>query len=57
MAEIPTLFDHHATFDPAADFDAFLKDVPARWVIYLLADADERPVQLQPLESRIMQRR
>ena len=46
MPEIPTLFDCHATFDPAGDFDAFLKDVPARWVIYLLADADERPVQL-----------
>ena len=46
MPEIPTLFDRHATFDPAGDFDALLKDVPARWVIYLLADADDRPVQL-----------
>ena len=46
MPEIPTLFDRHATFDPGGDFDAFVKEVPARWVIYLLADADERPVQL-----------
>ena len=46
MPEIPTLFDRHATFDPGGDFDAFLKEVPARWVIYLLADADDRPVQL-----------
>jgi excinuclease UvrABC nuclease subunit len=46
MPEIPTLFDRHADFDPAADFDAFLGDVPARWVVYLLADADDRPVQL-----------
>ena len=46
MPEIPTLFDRHATFDPGGDFDAFLKEVPARWVVYLLADADDRPVQL-----------
>ena len=46
MPEIPSVFDRHATFDPDADFEAFLKDVPARWVVYLLADADDRPVQL-----------
>ena len=46
MPETPTLFDRHATFDPAGDFDAFVKEVPARWVVYLLADADDRPVQL-----------
>jgi excinuclease UvrABC nuclease subunit len=46
MPEIPTLFDRHATFDPAGDFEAFLKEVPARWAVYLLADADDRPVQL-----------
>ena len=40
MPEIPTLFDRHASFDPGADFEAFLRDVPARWVVYLLADAD-----------------
>src|SRR5689334_14877296 len=40
------LFDHHAEFDPVGDFDAFLKNVPAKWVVYLLADADDRPVQL-----------
>src|SRR5690349_4673713 len=46
MAEIPTLFDRHASFDPAGDFEAFVKEVPARWVVYLLADGDDRPVQL-----------
>jgi excinuclease UvrABC nuclease subunit len=46
MPEIPPVFDCHATFDPAGDFDAFLKQVPARWVVYLLADAEDRPVQL-----------
>lgn len=42
----PDFFDDSADFDPAADLDAFLKQVPARWVVYLLADADDRPVQL-----------
>lgn len=39
-------FEHHAGFDPAADFHAFLKSVPAKWVVYLLADASNKPVQL-----------
>jgi excinuclease UvrABC nuclease subunit len=38
--------DHHVAFDPAADFDAFLRSVPAKWAVYLLTDADDRPVQL-----------
>jgi excinuclease UvrABC nuclease subunit len=46
MPEIPALFDRHASFDPTGDFEAFVKQVPARWVVYLLADADDRPVQL-----------
>ena len=33
-------------FDPAGDFAAFLKMAPAKWAVYLLADADDRPVQL-----------
>ena len=40
------LFERHADFDPAADFEAFLRGVPAKWVVYLLADGDDRPVQL-----------
>ena len=51
MPETPTdqhpgIFDRHADFEPAGDFDAFLKSVPAKWVIYLLAAADDQPVQL-----------
>ena len=46
MPGIPILFDRHVPYDPAGDFDAFLKEVPARWAVYLLADADDRPVQL-----------
>jgi hypothetical protein len=33
-------------FDPAADFDAFCLSAPARWAVYLLADADGKPIQL-----------
>src|SRR4051812_17092027 len=40
------IFTHHVAFDPGGDFDPFLKGVPAKWVVYLLADADDRPVQL-----------
>jgi hypothetical protein len=43
---LSTLFDHSVDFDPAADAPAFLKSVPAKWVVYLLADADDRPIQL-----------
>jgi hypothetical protein len=40
------MFDRHAAFDPAGDFEAFLKGVPAKWAVYLFTDADDRPVQL-----------
>src|SRR3954471_4950847 len=46
MPEIPALFDHQLHFVPAADFEAFARQAPAKWVVYLLADADDRPVQL-----------
>jgi excinuclease UvrABC nuclease subunit len=46
MPEISQLLNGHAVFDPAGDFDAFLRAVPARWVVYLMSDADDRPVQL-----------
>jgi excinuclease UvrABC nuclease subunit len=40
------IFDYVADFDPAAALDEFLRGVPAKWVVYLLADADDQPVQL-----------
>jgi excinuclease UvrABC nuclease subunit len=40
------IFPHHADFEPTGDFEVFLKTVPAKWVVYLLAGADDRPVQL-----------
>lgn len=45
-AQLNDIFDQQASFDPAGDFDAFVRLAPARWVVYLLADAQDRPVQL-----------
>ena len=39
-------FDHSIAFDPAQDFEQFLKLVPVKWVVYLLADEQDNPVQL-----------
>ena len=47
MSASPTdIFPNQADFDPAGDLEAFLKTVPAKWVVYLLADQQDRPVQL-----------
>jgi len=43
-ADLP--FDQHVSFDPAGDFEQFLKSVPAKWVVYLLADEHDQPIQL-----------
>lgn len=40
------LFTQTINFDPADDFAVFLKKAPAKWAVYLLADAEGRPVQL-----------
>jgi excinuclease ABC subunit C len=42
---MPT-FDHEALFDPSQDFELFLRQFPAKWAVYLLADDTGRPVQL-----------
>src|SRR5215203_3039390 len=46
MADWRVNFTDQIDFDPSADFSEFLKRVPTRWVVYLMADADNRPVQL-----------
>ncbi|HEV8607475.1 MAG TPA: hypothetical protein VGQ99_19225 [Tepidisphaeraceae bacterium] len=46
MPDIPSIFDGSIGFDPAADFEQFLKLAPAKWAVYLLADGEDRPVQL-----------
>jgi excinuclease UvrABC nuclease subunit len=40
------MLDHEIAFDPAADFEAFLREAPAKWAVYLFADADDNPLQL-----------
>ena len=44
--DLATLFSTRADFDPAGDFELFRKSIPARWVVYLMTDSDDRPVQL-----------
>lgn len=40
-------FDASAAFSPEPDaLAAFLAQVPARWVVYLMTDGEDRPVQL-----------
>jgi excinuclease UvrABC nuclease subunit len=39
-------FDYHLVFDPDADFELFLKSAPAKWVVYLVTDAADQPIQL-----------
>lgn len=40
------ILDHVADFDPALDIETFARGLPGRWVVYLLADGRDRPVQL-----------
>ena len=46
MPQIPTIFEQQLDFDPAGDFEEFLRLAPAKWVVYLLCSADDKPVQL-----------
>jgi excinuclease UvrABC nuclease subunit len=45
------MLDCRADFDPDGDFEAFLRQAPAKWAIYLMADADDRPVQLLSVKN------
>jgi hypothetical protein len=46
VGAIADIFDRRIDFDPDADFEAFLKSVPGKWVVYLMAGANDEPVQL-----------
>ena len=46
MTELIPVFDASAAFDPAEDFEKWLKHIPARWAVYLMRDASDSPVQL-----------
>lgn len=45
-AVLHDIFDHRLDFDPAGDVEAFAKQAPAKWVVYLFTDADDQPIQL-----------
>jgi excinuclease ABC subunit C len=42
----PDILTRRVDFDPSQDFEAFLKSVPAKWAVYLMADENGKPVQL-----------
>jgi excinuclease UvrABC nuclease subunit len=46
MPQIDAILDHRVDFDPAGDFEAFLRQVPAKWVVYCFSDAAGQPLQL-----------
>jgi excinuclease UvrABC nuclease subunit len=56
------VLDQHLQIDPSGPTDALLAQVPARWAVYLMADCDNRPVQLlavknlrRSLQSRLVE--
>jgi excinuclease UvrABC nuclease subunit len=46
MAIPAEIFHDQLDFDPAGDLDAFVKSAPAKWAVYLMADAADQPIQL-----------
>jgi excinuclease UvrABC nuclease subunit len=46
VSHLQPILPQQIDFDPAGDLEAFLKDVPAKWVVYLMTDEADRPVQL-----------
>ena len=46
VAELSSIFERRVDFEPAAELEALLKDIPARWVVYLFCDQQDQPVQL-----------
>jgi excinuclease UvrABC nuclease subunit len=46
MVDPPPILPQQVEFNPLADFEAFLKNLPAKWAVYLMTDESDRPVQL-----------
>ena len=46
MSDTIPILPHKIDFNPLADFDEFLKNLPAKWAVYLMADETNQPVQL-----------
>jgi excinuclease UvrABC nuclease subunit len=42
----PDILQGRIDFDPAGDLEVFVRQAPAKWAVYLMADADGRPLQL-----------
>ena len=43
---MPAWYDGQLDLDPCVPLDVAVKAAPARWAVYLMSDADDRPVQL-----------
>lgn len=46
MPDLPAIFDSRLEFAPGVEAEAFLKQLPGRWAVYLFADQADQPVQL-----------
>ncbi|MGA3067100.1 MAG: hypothetical protein ABSF29_09660 [Tepidisphaeraceae bacterium] len=46
MSQVREILRSAIEFNPQDDFEVFLRQAPAKWAVYLLADAEERPLQL-----------
>lgn len=42
----PAWYEHHLQIPPESDLESVLRQLPARWGVYLMQDQDHRPVQL-----------
>jgi len=51
VAPIPAIFQASISFEPTVDFEAFLRQAPAKWGVYLFADENDQPVQLLSVKN------
>jgi excinuclease UvrABC nuclease subunit len=51
VPDLLSIFQSSVSFDPNMDFEAFLKQAPAKWAVYLLADENDQPVQLLSVKN------
>jgi excinuclease UvrABC nuclease subunit len=46
MAQVHEILRQTLDFDPQGDFESFVRQAPAKWVVYLFSDAENQPLQL-----------
>jgi excinuclease UvrABC nuclease subunit len=46
VADFLSIFERCVDVAPASDLEALLRDVPAKWVVYLFCDEADQPIQL-----------